>query len=1517
MAASDKPYRNQYGLDVVFAVTSILMLASIVWMFWQDYDREFKTEGRSFRDVETAMAQRGALQLIPGKDEVSKAEAEVTAAKAKRDQQQEQINNALAELNRLRPAKEKAEAKFQSIKADLESINSFYNISIEKAGTRDDPEVKKHLERIVYLEKNAYEAGAERDNLMALMKKEQVRIDQIDAPLTRATSALKKINDRFDTQVKLAATKRWGYGDWFRTQPVVDAFASPVRIQQITNNEIPIDYNFTNVTRFDRCQSCHLGIDRPTYTKENLRALTQPETPAEKERLEAAREMLKKRREALAGLPEAKGVPEPSDLVFNTLPTDPRTDSRINEFCAHPRLDLYVGANSKHPVEKFGCSSCHAGQGSSTSFTLATHTPNNTAEKDRWIHQYDWQSLHDWDFPMLPQRFVESSCVKCHHEMTDLVGSDNRVEAPKLLRGFNLLKENGCFGCHEIQGTKAGNRIGPDVRLEPSPPLEDLSPLERSKIESDTENPPGRMRKVGPSLFRLSEKTNKEWTAKWIRAPREFRPDTKMPHFYGLSNNDVSVLPEAQKKFPAAEIWAITEYLFGASNEYLAMIGDEKGAQADKQREYELNVKQKETRLDRHEKLELNRLANRAALRTRAQKDVKQVDRAAGYQGDTAKGRILFTERGCLACHVHEGTTKAQGTAGKADFAAAVQGEAVFGPNLSQVAAKLGSDKQAARTWLVQWIMNPHVHSPRSRMPITHLSAHEAADVAAWLLSQPATDLGPDWDTLKVEQPALAELKELARVYLVRIMAKEDIETLLKGQKVDDLILADLPVDEQELADNFSETGLKHYLGRKAIFRLGCFGCHDVPGYDSAKSIGVGLNDWGKKAPERLAFEDIENFLIKNFHVVDSLVDKDGKPVPFEKDPHTGVVKKPYERFYAEKLEHHHMDRIGYLNQKLLDPRSYDYERLRAWDDRSRMPQFRFARVRKKTDENDDQYAARAWVDEAAAREAVMTFILGLVAEQVPTRVISQPKGDRLAEVKGRQILDKYNCAGCHMVRPGAYDFRVTPESLQALEKAHSDAQAQVKSGGYTFLDHNHWVGTNIPTGDRLMAHAPRAVLIDPGEDEENPGSKKERRLVMFRLAEALRYVAPDGKVKDIPSSNFVFVPLGDVVPNPQVIASQADLERSVSDRAAFGGALSNLLVPYLMKKDPVIFKLEGTEQTGDSGNARAALPPPLLSEGERTQPDWLYNFLLDPQQVRRMTILRMPKFNMSRDEARALVAYFAAVDRINNPAVGLQYPLDSVPQQGDLDNPYWTAMNKEYLQRLQEAPKGDKGALSARLAAYKKGWETLQQESTPAVKKALDQAKEEVASQTKEKEAKQKLHDKEKDAAKKEEHKKDLEAIVGILGAAESQVAGLTAQLAKLSVEAQEKGWKESEAYAADAWRLVLNRKLCLQCHEIGGLRAGNLQTQGPPLALASQRLRPDWTYRWIASPSHFAPYAGSPMPPYFPANSLGKEYHHLFKGTGPEQVRAARDVLMNYPRVSALPINRLYRPEMGEEKK
>ena len=789
MAATDKPHRDQNVLDIVFAVSSILMLVSVVGMFMQDYFLEFKEEQRSFRDVEAALAQRQALDQMPNFEQFDKAQDAVEEAKNFRDPKKlskviedlksdiakaapdqkaaletrlqraearvkinEEYPKAKAKIAELLPQKALKEQAYQSVKADLDSISSFYDIEVDENGTSSD-KAKEYFNRIQDLKKQVAEAQAVKDQIMSDLKDMQAKTDLYEAPLTQAISNLKKVTDKFDAQVKLAINKQWGFGDFVRNLPVLDSFAPPLKIQQFTINDIPIDYNFKYVTRFDRCMTCHQGIDRPGFSRPKLEDLTRSSDYDQK--LDDAWEVMKSRRQTLKGLPEANTVAYWKDLRLTKVSKNELTRERVTEYCAHPRLELFVGSGSKHPAEKFGCTSCHSGQGSSTSFTLASHTPNTSRAKERWVEKLGWESIHMWDFPMQPLRFVEAGCLKCHHQVTDLISGDNRIEAPKLVRGFNLIKENGCFGCHEIAGRKAGREIGPDLRLEATPPLESLTPSERARIEADPDTAPGNLRKVGPSLYRLAEKTHKDWVAKWLRAPRDFRPDTKMPHFYGVSNNDPEALHgTGQEKFPNTEIWALAHYLFGASDGYLKEIAarHKDDAAAREKDLTALAALQGFGKLTDVQKKEMDDINRRTQMRRRQ----LLVDLAPGYQGNAASGRILFSERGCLACHSHQATATPQKKSGEKDFAPAMMGEAIFGPNLSQIVDKLGTkkgDKESARKWLIQWIMEPQVHSPRSRMPVTHLTNTEAADVAAWLLSQQALDVGPEWTDLTVLEP--------------------------------------------------------------------------------------------------------------------------------------------------------------------------------------------------------------------------------------------------------------------------------------------------------------------------------------------------------------------------------------------------------------------------------------------------------------------------------------------------------------------------------------------------------------------------------------------------------------------------------------------------------------------------------------------------------------------------------------------------------------------------------------------
>ena len=646
------------------------MLVCTIWMLVADYRREFKTVQRNFRDVETVLDERQMIDQLPDPVEVKEKQK---AVEEKRKAVEEAKKKVVPDDLRLTAQRDIRTDVYQTIKADFDSKTSFYNIEISE---RDQAGLSQSVRR-----ERAERVAARKleiDKLQAKLDAAQKAVDQTAAdykrlvtdPVQAAQDALadaedaeKKLTSNFDRFAKLTVQKQWGYGDLFRALPILDAFESPTKIQQIVLADLPIEYgSFKYVTRYDRCTSCHLAVERGGFNKTALLQLTRTEkeagqawreaaqttandlaaliplmssddqkTPrddlqavktaldaAEKDNYKSAGndpkvvtdklndalhslrssevpgartygpldrevahvkelgEELQEERSLPRKLQEARRIEQYRKDKGDSLGFDPSqlpdhartvslTPGQITQFAAHPRLDLFVDSNSAHPMNKFGCTICHGGQGSATDFVLSAHTPDDAAQHKEWAEEYNWRSSHDWEFPMLPNRFVESSCVKCHHEVTDLVRQGNKEEAPKLMRGFNLVRENGCFGCHEISSIKKGREIGPDMRLEPQPALAWLSPMEQDKAKADPLNPPGTYRKVGPSLRRIAEKTNEEWARRWIQSPRGFRPETKMPHFYNLSTNSPDVLPEQQKEFPAAEIYSIARYLFDES----------------------------------------------------------------------------------------------------------------------------------------------------------------------------------------------------------------------------------------------------------------------------------------------------------------------------------------------------------------------------------------------------------------------------------------------------------------------------------------------------------------------------------------------------------------------------------------------------------------------------------------------------------------------------------------------------------------------------------------------------------------------------------------------------------------------------------------------------------------------------------------------------------------------------------------------------------------------------------------
>jgi cbb3-type cytochrome oxidase cytochrome c subunit len=124
------------------------------------------------------------------------------------------------------------------------------------------------------------------------------------------------------------------------------------------------------------------------------------------------------------------------------------------------------------------------------------------------------------------------------------------------------------------------------------------------------------------------------------------------------------------------------------------------------------------------------------------------------------------------------------------------------------------------------------------------------------------------------------------------------------------------------------------------------------------------------------------------------------------------------------------------------------------------------------------------------------------------------------------------------------------------------------------------------------------------------------------------------------------------------------------------GGQFAELLVTHLMKTE----KKKANAVWG-------FVPPPLVREGMKAQPAWLHQFLLNPIELRPAVRLRMPRFNMTTDEAAQLAGHFAAVD-------GLDFPYEHIRQR---DSDYLALVESQHPNYLTDAwslllfePKGE-----------------------------------------------------------------------------------------------------------------------------------------------------------------------------------------------------------------------------------
>lgn len=603
----------------------------------------------------------------------------------------------------------------------------------------------------------------------------------------------------------------------------------------------------------DRCATCHFSVDRSGYDAKGQETF---EVEGDGENLEEHQLMHPKVKvgsetmfiDGFDAEPDEYELTEDGLLtftspdVFGEVEISYETGYR-DVLQTHPERDVLL---AKHPVERFGCTPCHGGQGhglTAKSAHALTHaefwlTPVLGMErvKDENGRYIERTSIDE-------KGYMESNCRRCHDGVMKLdygVDPETNVPvdyAPNLSKGMDLFEGLGCHGCHAVEG---------------------YSSLE--KVD-----------KVGPSLSKVGSKINDvKWLEEWIKQPEAYLPETTMPNF-----------------FPADGMPQLVYFKNG---------GQRTGAVTQTDTTYTLKTDDGTSYT--YAKDDVLRVVDEVKSIAAYLADMKD-ESFDNSQGEYSKsesaikaGEETVKTVGCLSCHT-------VGDLGS-DFA----------PALDSVGNKVKP------SYLRKWIENPREYDPDTSMPSLRLSNRELDNVVAYLMS------------LQEETPS--------------------------------------PVSESIGEVDATE-------GEKLVRTYGCFGCHDIPGFENESKVGADLGEFGAKLYDELDFGDT-----------------------------------------LEEDVHHSWH--GWTIGKLTDPRRFQTRRIV-----SRMPVFQNLK-----NSVEEAKAIAVLLKSFQPQPYPLNYIYEHAVES--QRVEKQNEIDA-----GRRVVKKYNCTGCHEIEAegGAYrDVIVAHEGL-------------------------------------------------------------------------------------------------------------------------------------------------------------------------------------------------------------------------------------------------------------------------------------------------------------------------------------------------------------------------------------------------------------------------------------------------------------------------------------------------------
>jgi mono/diheme cytochrome c family protein len=737
-----EPIPHNYSMKTlhwIFAISSLVLLVTTGWIVMYDYVRGWKWFQLEFMRMQRERIESDLKQADDAtlRQHVAALDAQIKAGEIDLAHHRREYVAAQKDLDHWEGEHYAADQNYRFAKATLDA-DRYETEAATVQHRADAADRRKHYDELTKhvndLQLTLQQVTRSRDAAKARVDEWQKRVTALEDKKKSLTASLDLLNKQL--QAVSVASK-----DFFiLNAPMLDFVAPTFKVDQVVLPDLFVDMNYMSVPRVDRCQTCHRAIDRPGFESKKEAVRLSAELQRKLDNFEIVGDKRADTEQRIAQLKKIADAPDDQQV--------------LNPWRTHPKLDLFVGSASPHPLLEYGCTACHRGQDRATEFGRAGHTPPNRAMEKRWEAASPWTlgmfpTKNDLDHrrwgyepnefnetPMYARQHYEAGCLKCHAGQMRVKGGD------EINRATHRVELYGCYACHKINNWRFSD-----------------------------------LRKPGPDLNGIAEKTTPDWAFRWISEPHDFRSTTRMPSFFYQRNMVGPYVPAAEKaqniKYQDAEIHSIVSFLFAKST---------------------------------------NRSWGGAPA------------------GDSARGKAIVDNVGCLGCHVDTETVKdaksgAMRVARRDDFPL----ERNYGFNLTGVGTKTHPG------WIFNWVKNPKNYYPDAPMPSLRLSDQEAADVTAYLM----TLQKPQFMQKPIRPADPRAVHDLAKAYLINTLTDVDAEAKLKRMTLDDQLV---------------------YLGQRSIEKYGCYSCHNIKGFEGLKPIGTELTIEGSKALHLFDFGFVHDY---------------------------------------------------------------------------------------------------------------------------------------------------------------------------------------------------------------------------------------------------------------------------------------------------------------------------------------------------------------------------------------------------------------------------------------------------------------------------------------------------------------------------------------------------------------------------------------------------------------------------------------------------------------------------------